>query len=77
MALNPVVGIIVGVGVLRAVLKPVPINTAWSKTYIWTLRSIFYDARELNYTLSQIYQISQILGIFPGLQSHFGRSLDT
>ena len=39
VALDPVVGIVVGVGVHRAVLKPVPINSAWSKTYIWTPRS--------------------------------------
>ena len=51
VALDPVVGIVGGVGVHRAVLKPVPINSAWSKTYIWTPRSTFYDARELSYTL--------------------------
>ena len=37
VALDHVVGIVVGVvcvGVHLAVLKPVPINSAWSKTYI-------------------------------------------
>ena len=34
VGLDPVVGIVVGVGVHWAVLKPVPINSAWSKTYI-------------------------------------------
>ena len=29
-----VVGLVVGVGVHWEVLKPVPINSAWSKTYI-------------------------------------------
>ena len=51
VALDPVVSIIDGVGVHRAVLKPVPINSAWLKTYIWTPRSTFYDARKLSYTL--------------------------
>ena len=49
--LDPVVGIVIGVGVHLAVLKPVPINSALSKTYIWTPRSTFYDAWELSYTL--------------------------
>ena len=31
------------------VLKPDPINSAWSKTYIWTPRSTFYDASEQSY----------------------------
>ena len=54
VALDHDVGVvvgIVGVGVHLAVLKPVPINSAWSKTYIWTPRSTFYDVRELSYTL--------------------------
>ena len=51
VGLDPVVGIAVGVDVHYAVLKPVPINSAWSKTYIWTPRSTFYDVRELSYTL--------------------------
>ena len=41
--LDPVVGIVIGVGVHLPVLKPVPINSAWSKTYIWTPKSSFYD----------------------------------
>ena len=53
--LNPVVGIVIGVGVHLPVLKPVPINSAWSKTYIWTARSTFYDARELSYTLKWLW----------------------
>ena len=50
VAVDHVVDIVVGVGVHLTVLKPVPINSAWSKTYIWTPRSTFYDARELSYT---------------------------
>ena len=46
---------VVGVGVHLAVLKPVPVNLAWSKTYIWTPRSTFYDARELSYTLKWLW----------------------
>ena len=53
MALDPVVVIIDGVGVHRAVLKPVPINSAWSKTYILTQKSTFYNVRELSYTLKK------------------------
>ena len=45
------VAIVLGVGVHWGVLKPVPINSAWSKTYIWTPRSNFYNAMELSYTL--------------------------
>ena len=41
----------VGVGLHLAVLKHVPVNSAWSKTYIWTPRSTFNYARKLNYTL--------------------------
>ena len=40
---------VVGVGVYLAVLKPVPVKSAWSKSYIWTPRSTFNDARELSY----------------------------
>ena len=69
VALDPVVGIVGGVGVHCAVLKPVPINSAWSKTYIWTLRSTFYDARELSYTISQI---SGFRGHFQGFRVIFG-----
>ena len=67
VALDHIVGIVVGVGVhLRVlkpvgvhltVLKPVPINSAWSKTYIWTPRSTFYNARELSYTLNWLWTI--------------------
>ena len=49
--LDPVVGIVIGVGVHLAVLKPVPINSALSKTYIWTHESTFYDAKKLSFTL--------------------------
>ena len=45
VALDPVVGIVVGVGVHVTVLKPVPINSAWPKTYIWTSKSSSYNAR--------------------------------
>ena len=51
VTLDHVVGIVVTIGVYLTFLKPGPINSAWSKTYIWTPRSTFYDARELNYTL--------------------------
>ena len=51
MALDPLVSIVDGVGVHWAVLKPVPINSAWSKTYSLTLRSTLNDVRELSYTL--------------------------
>ena len=51
MVLDPDVGIVVGIGVNLPILKPVPINSEWSKTYICTPRTIFYDARELSYTL--------------------------
>ena len=51
MALDHVVGSFVGVDVHMEVLKPVPVNSAWSKTDIWTPRSTFYDARKLSYTL--------------------------
>ena len=54
VTLDHVVGIVAGVGVHRVVLKPVPINSAWSKTYIWTPRSTFHDARELSYTLKKL-----------------------
>ena len=42
VALDPVVG------VHWAVLIPVQINSAWKKTYLWTLRSTLYDANELS-----------------------------
>ena len=51
MVLDHDVGIVVGIGVNLPILKPVPINSEWSKTYICTPRTIFYDARELSYTL--------------------------
>ena len=51
LAQESVVGIVLGVGVHLAVLKPVPINQAWSKTYIWTLKAFFYNASELSYSL--------------------------
>ena len=34
VALDPVVGIVIDVGIQLIVLKPVAINSAWSKTYI-------------------------------------------
>ena len=51
VALDHVDGIVVGVGVHGAVIKPVPIKSACSKTYIWTPRSTFYNVWELSYTL--------------------------
>ena len=47
VALDQVVGNVVGVVcvvVHLAVLKPVPVNSSWSKTFIWTPISTFYDA---------------------------------
>ena len=63
MALDPVVGIVVGVGVHLPALKPVPINSAWSKTYILTPKSSFYDVHvfcrfELITTDSLIYSLT-------------------
>ena len=57
VALDPVVSIIDGVGVHRAVLKPVSINSAWSKTYILTPRSTLYDVRELSYSLKWLWTL--------------------
>ena len=51
VALDHVIGIVVGVGVHLAVLKHVPVNSAWSKTYIQTPRSTFYNATKLSCTL--------------------------
>ena len=39
VALDPIDGIVIGFGVHWAVLKPFPINSAGSKTYILRLRS--------------------------------------
>ena len=41
VALDLVVGIVAGDALHLAVPKPVPINSAWSKTYMWTPRSAF------------------------------------
>ncbi len=49
--LGPNVGIVFSIDAHLAVLIFVPINSAWSKTYIWTSRSTFYDARELIHDL--------------------------
>ena len=49
VAMDHVVCIVLGV--YQAVLKPVPINSAWSKTYIWTPRSTLYEAWKLSYSL--------------------------
>ena len=54
MALHHVDGIVVGVdgiGVHVAHLKSGPVNSAWSKTYIWTPKVSFYNVRDLSYTL--------------------------
>ena len=51
VALDHVVAIVVGVGASLAVLNHVLVNSAWSKTYIWTPRSTFYDSQEPSYTL--------------------------
>ena len=83
MALDHVVGIVVVVGVHLTVLKPVPINSAWSKTYIWTPRSTFYDSRELSYTLKWprtmllVYQTSAgSLGMCQGAELHLEVALN-
>ena len=57
MALDLVVAIVASDALHLAVPKPVPINSAWSKTYMWTLRSTFYDARELSYTLKWLWTV--------------------
>ena len=57
VVLDSVVGIIDGVEVHWAVLKPVSINSAWSKTYILALRSTFYYVRELSYTLKWLWTL--------------------
>ena len=49
VAMDPLVGIVIGIGVHLIVLKPIPINSGWSETYIWTPRSTFYDASEQSY----------------------------
>ena len=49
----------VGVGLHLAVLKHVPVNSAWSKTYIWTPRSTFYDARKLSYSSQGHLEVDQ------------------
>ena len=49
VAQDSVDGIVFGVGVHLAALIPFLVNSAWSKTYIWTPRSTFNDARELSY----------------------------
>ena len=51
VVLDHVVGIVVGVGVHLEVLKPFPVNSAWSKTFIWTPRSTLYEAWKLSYSL--------------------------
>ena len=51
MAMDPLVGFVIGVSVHLIVMKPIPINSGWSETYIWTPRSTFYDERELSCTL--------------------------
>ena len=51
VALDHVLGSVVGVGVHLAVLRHVPVNSAWSKTNMWTPRPTFYDTRKLSYTL--------------------------
>ena len=43
--------LVVGLGVHLIVLKPVPINSVGSKTYIWTPKSSLHNYRELSYTL--------------------------
>ena len=49
VAQDSVDGIVFDVGVHLAALIPFLVNSAWSKTYIWTPRSTFYHARELSY----------------------------
>ena len=47
--------VVIAVSVYQAVLKPVPINSAGSKTYIWTPRSTFYNETILSYTLKWLW----------------------
>ena len=53
--------VIGGVGVHLAVLKCVPVNTALSRTYIWTPRSTFYNVRKLSYTLKLPWTMTMAL----------------
>ena len=39
--LKPAVGIVIGVGIHLAKLKPITINFKWSKTYKWTQKFTF------------------------------------
>ena len=67
VAQDSVDGIVFGVGVHLAALIPFLVNSAWSKTYIWTPRSTFYHARELSYirkllvnaSLTHLYHLSR------------------
>ena len=61
VALDQVIGSVVGVGVHLEVLKHVPVNSAWPKTYIWTPRSTFYDARKLSNTLKRPMLLAVLL----------------
>ena len=77
MALDLVVGIVAGDVLHLAVPKPVPINSVWSKTYILTPRSTFYDARELIYPLKWPWTmlhpkvaLDHVVGIVFGIGVH-------
>ena len=56
--------VVLGVSVHQTVLNPVPINSAWSKTYIWTPRSTFYDARRLRYQGFHWFRLSELCSEF-------------
>ena len=62
VAQDSVDGIVFDVGVHLAALIPFLVNSAWSKTYIWTPRSTLYDARELSYTLKWLW--TKLLALF-------------
>ena len=73
VALDHVVEIVLVVGVHWGVLKPVPINSAWLKTYIWPPRSNFYNARELSYTIKWPWTCCWLGCTFDSSESHFNQ----
>ena len=65
VVLEPVVGIVFGVDLYRAVMNPVFTNLAWLEIQIWTQKSNFYDVQESNYTLKWSWNL--LLALFLGL----------
>ena len=71
VALDHAAGIVLGVGVYWAVLKPVPINSAWSKKYIWTPRSTFYNERKLSDPLKCLWTMLLALFLVINVKSNY------